>query len=787
MRFDAFFKAFYIGEKDGYLISFTTTWAIPKFFAETVLTTEEYREKLPDHMSYDKWFQGNSSPRHHWANMAKDYDEKKLVAALKTELDDKNLPRFLQQFGIESSDPVNKPLLCVAIAQQFKAIIDRKGEADDCIRDIYLSGNIKADFIDYVDKAKNRYKVMKLEGEEVPLADFFVCNTIGEKEKVFVDKQRINCAYLDEPDLNKIRCFYQERGYDNLKTVLIGSGGCGKSLMLQYLFLNSANEYIKTGILPVFLELRYFTQNDDILSFIVETVSAKDDKFTKDAANMLLLSGRIQLLLDGFDEIDPSDVDTFLRELERFTDKYDKTQVIITSRQNESIAGLHGYVKFYVWPFDNDQSMKLIDRILASKNQLSERDSVVEYINNGFLKKNGVFASHPLLLSYVAMNYPLYSRYNDNPSLFYKATYEALLSGHDDNKKPYDRVFKSVDNADQFSVVFKQFCAISYKDGKLQFDTNTFDAYFYKLTSYESFENPHKMTLKSFKHDVCSTACMMYEQDVDIFYIDPGFQEFLFAEYYYQANEIEMKELRNSLSNIPFMELSRFDALDMLRKLAELKFKTFVLLPYLESVFTTDDNESFLKFLQNGFDEIKIINIDEAIKSIFLLSINPESIQYPVNANNMKSILMNYVLRELGIDYEYAFCLYAKDKVLIDGAIRQVKITEDMQISGKLLGKESKVDDKKVLSIECKPVDEFKYISIIQKNKHKNDWLTDADNNVVCFGNRIMVHSYDISCNPDAYKELIENIKCNSKDTYEVFLKIKRYYKQLKREHYVNK
>lgn len=789
MEFDAFFRAFHIGGNDGYLMSYTTTWSIPKFFVETVLTAEEYRTKLPqDDMSYDKWFQGNSSPRNHWANMAKDYDEKTLVDTLMSALDDENLPKLLQQFEIESTEPVNKSLLCVAIAQQFKAIIDGKGKSDDCIRDVYLLGNIKADFTDYISKATQRYNVMKLiGGKEVPLVDFFVCNTIGEKEKVFADKQRIKCAYLDNPDLDKIREIYKQRSYDNLKTVLIGSGGCGKSLMLQHLFLTAANEYKKTGTLPVFLELRYFAQSDDIFSFIVKTVFAKDESFTDEAARMLLTSGRIRLLLDGFDEIDPSDVNSFLTKLGQFTDKYDRVQVVITSRQNESITGLNGYVKLYVWPFDNDQSMNLIDRILAYQGQLGERDTVIQYISNGFLKKDGVFASHPLLLTYVAMKYPSYSRYNDNPSLFYKATYEALLSGHDDNKKPYDRVFMSVDNADQFSAVFKQFCAISYKDGVLQFDTTTFDAYFYKLTAHQHFENPHKMTLKNFKHDVCSTACMMYEQDVDIFYIDPGFQEFLFAEYYYQASEEEMDELVHSLSKTSFAKLGRFDALEMLCASSELKFKTHVLLPFLEGIYTSDDAESFMRFLQSGFDEIRIINMDEVCKSIYLFSINPELILYPQNENHAKSILLNYILRDLGVDQEYAFCLYAKDNVPADGIIKSMHITEDMQISGKLLGQETEVDGKKAFLIDCKPVDVFDYISLIQKNEYNNDWLTDADNNVVCFGNRITVDSYDITVNTDAYKELIENVKCNSKDTYEVFLQIKQYCKQLKRERHRNR
>ena len=78
----------------------------------------------------------------------------------------------------------------------------------------------------------------------------------------------------------------------------------------------------------------------------------------------MLRSGRCQLLLDGFDEIDPSDIDSFLLKLESFTDTYDKVQVVITSRGNEYLTGLHNYIKLYVWPFDNDQSLKLIDMIL---------------------------------------------------------------------------------------------------------------------------------------------------------------------------------------------------------------------------------------------------------------------------------------------------------------------------------------------------------------------------------------------------------------------------------------
>jgi hypothetical protein len=64
----------------------------------------------------------------------------------------------------------------------------------------------------------------------------------------------------------------------------------------------------------------------------------------------------------------------------------------------------------------------------------------------------------------------------------------------------------------------------------------------------------------------------MYERAYDLFYIDPGFQEYLFADYYSCADTSEVLELQKSLEKIPFLTLSRFDALDMLHGFSKEKF-----------------------------------------------------------------------------------------------------------------------------------------------------------------------------------------------------------------------
>ncbi len=774
MQYNAFFKAFYIEENDGCLKGYTTTWAIPKFFAESILRTEESRDKLPtDDMSYDKWFRGKASPRNHWANFSKHYKEEFLVSDLEAALDDKNLRKLLNAFGVKDDEAeINKSLLCAAIAQQFKEIIDGKGTGRDVLTDIYLSGNIKAEFTEYINKAVDRYNVMKLiGGDEVPLEEFYVSNTIGEKERVFADKKRIKCLYLDDPTLKDIRDIYQKRrGYDNLWTLLIGSGGCGKSLMLQNLFIKVAKEYKKTGILPVFLELRYFKQSDDLLSFITNTVHDKELKFTQEIANKLLSSGRCQLLLDGFDEIDPSDIDDFLVKLRQFIDKYDKVQIVISSRENESLTGLHHFVKLYMWPFDTAQSEQLIDKILAYREETEEKETVLKYINNGFLKKDGVFASHPLLLTFTTIKYPAYKRFNSNHLLFYKSTYEALLSGLDDNKKPYDRVFMSVDDSLQFSTVFREFCAITYKEGALEFNTLEFERYFKKLKSYKEFKNPYKMNIKNFKRDVCSTACMMYEEECDIYYIDPGFQESLFAEYYVQAEIDETEDLVADLKLLPYSKILRFDALDMLYSQVEIKFKIHILIPFLAEIFKGSDEEDFVQFLKTCFDEINVYVHDQTLENNFMHENGLERVSYSKNENHAKTILLNFVLKLIGEDVEFPFSLHTSD---------MAQVPSENEIAGKLIGQVNDVDGAQVLLINGKSLN---YYEIMRKNGYDQDWLTDENKELLCFGLGYTIDGYNLCQETEKYKSFLVNAMKESQETYDMFLKIKTFYKSLLKE-----
>lgn len=371
------------------------------------------------------------------------------------------------------------------------------------------------------------------------------------------------------------------------------------------------------------------------------------------------------------------------------------------------------------------------------------------------------------------MLYPQYRRFNENHQLFYKMTYEALLSGHDDNKKPYDRVFKSVDDAPQFSKVFEQFCALSYQDGVLEFDANTFEKYFNLITIHKEFKNPHKMNIKNFKHDVCSTACMMYERECDVFYIDPGFQEYLFSEYYVKADISEMDQLLSSLKNLSYSKVLKLDALEMLYSQCEDKFKEYLLIPFLSSVFTKKDTEAFERFLGQYFDEVHICVHDKKQELFMSATYDVEKVIYSDVENYPSSILMNFVLKMVGEHIDYSFAVHSS---LVES------IPENAEETGKLVARIKENDRKKIMQIDNKSSNLYESIRISHKQGYDHSWITDTDQNLICFGKKVKVDSYDFYESQESFMEMANDIAKQSNDTYNVFLKIEKYYKQLKRE-----
>ncbi len=772
MNYSDLCKAFYIRTTSGGLKNHTSQQDISLFFVENAINSDEAKEKLPTSTSsYDKWYSGETSPKKLWKYVKNEISTEVYVEIIKNELDENNIEKVGKKLGIKlpSGEKINDNRLAISIARVMYDLAENRGESKRSICDYYVETENRTVFDRYIEAKRERYSVMKLlGGEEVNLEDYFVCNTISDKRHVWVERYRSTGRSIDNATLKGIRELYANRGFDNRKVVLLGSGGSGKTLMLQHMFLQALDEYPTSKVLPVFLELRNYTQSMSINGFIAESLNVSNDYFDENRVHESLLEGKLILLFDGLDEIDPSDIDGFHKKLIAFAEKYIDVQIVVASRDCEARSGLKQFIPLYVLPFNNIQSMQLVDKILTTENNMEAKPEIINYLENGFIKKNGVFASHPMMLTFVAINYPKFNEFNNSHLIFYQRAYEAMLTGHDDNKKPYDRVFRSVDDSEKFTKVFAEFCAKTYEKGVHEFDAETFGVFFESLSSYRKFNNTHKMNIKNFKQDACSTACMMYEEDEKVYYIDPGFQKYLFAHYYLNASSEETRKMGEILSNINGTAFDDFEALDMLYERETEKIELCVILPFLQEIYRgKEDKDSFLSYLIAGYDRFAytIINMSK-VKELTGKEYQVKDLGV-ASLNETRTVLLDYILRILK-KHKNAIYISENKECCIEGCQFE-----------EVYGRYELEDGQKTFSLSS-----F-YSDQMLKNSSSGcdyEYIFEDDNTPAIFGTTYSIDTLDLEDTPDRYRRLIGYMMQEENDFLRDYLAIKSYYANLLRK-----
>ena len=540
--------------------------------------------------------------------------------------------------------------------------------------------------------------------------------------------------------------------------------------MLQHLFVNSAKQYAKTGLLPIFVELREFSFGHRALfDTILETVQNMDDSFTRDEAIKMLSTGRCQILLDGVDEIDPSDIKDFQRRLMNFLKKYPDNQVVMTSRFCDAYSGIKGFVPLYLLPFDSEQSKILIDRLLVQAEPAAKK-KVYECIRRGFIKKDGAFVSNPMMLTFIIENHAELSSFYGKRYLFYKSAYDAIVLDHDNDKTAYERIYRSVSSPDEFTEVFSEFCAITYRQGVFQFDGASFEKFFKQLKSKDIVENPKKLTAKSFQFDACSTSCMMFESKLDIFYIDPGFQEYMFARYYAFADIDEIRDLGKALQSVSSDRYDKWVAFKMLYEIAPEKTEIHLFLPFLEQIFRgKDDDEAFVQFLILGYDKINYMVLhQERIKEFR----PPAGIMSQIDIgelNEPKTIILS-VMYSIMKEFNFVRIVTYSEQAYLQEAVQAAVVGEYANVH-------FKGDEGEKLLLRIVPVAEYEADTFAEKQDISR--LIHDKNGIVKFGDECYLHMNEVSVSLDKYKNIVKALAEEESTMKQLFNKVKLYYSEI--------
>ena len=770
MRYTDFFSKFYMGRSSCGILGYKSKEKITEYFMTAALE-EAYHDRLPtSNSTYGKWFDGTRNPENVlWGTVVSHFDEDGFIDKLSNELNDSELQNVMRSFRIElqeGEDP-DKRLFAYALAKQFYAIAQGNGNADDLVKNYYKPEAHIISFPEYADRTKAKYEKTETpfsDGEERLLEDVYVCNILSSRLAATKNRHsRTQEKTILDANLDLI-AEYSKR------VILVANGGMGKSMMLQHLFLESIHKHLKTGLLPILIELRDFSENNDLFNeYIVRTAKTYDRSLTCKKLEELMSSGKCQILMDGADEIDPSDVNAFQRQIVKLADRYPYNQYVVASRECDIIKAVKGFSKLYLRPFNREQSSTLINNLLVDSEDETIRDEIINYIEGDFLQKHKVFASNPMLLTFVIMKYPIVDSFQGKKRLFYRTVYDAIACGHDEAKRGYSRVFRSAQNSEEFTKVFRELCAVTYIKHEVEFDLDTFDEYFRNLVTKASLENPKIMTCKNFIHDACAIACMMYEDDIKLLYIDPGFQEYLFAQHYFSAAPEELETLGQTLWDVAETEFDGNDAFEMLNEFSSEKFERYFLKPYLHNIFNgKSEITEFIFFLRYGYREFEYQVVDTDIVAVYTSKNNAEWISPKPIIIEPSSIIFSILLRRL--DISNILCLAVFENSLNYPEFMTAGIFGEHYFDSS--DGKNRIIPRRLLRRELDDLQAYERTHTIE-NYIRND-----DMQFVCFGHEYKMNFDKVLETPEKYSALINILKTPEEDVWKAYCKVKEYYER---------
>lgn len=771
MKYTDFFSKFYMGRSSCGILGYKSKEKIPEFFMTAALK-EAYCDRLPtSNDTYGKWFDGTRKPGNEiWSLVVSHFNKDGFIDTVSSALNDSELQMIMCRFGIvlRDGEAPDKRLFAYALAKQFYSIAQGNGNADDVAEKFYKPDAHIISFPEYAERTKAKYKKIGMpfsDGEERLLEDVYVCNILSSRLATTKNRHnRTQERIIQNATLDLIAEYSK-------KVILVANGGMGKSIMLQHLFLESINKHLQTGVLPIMIELRDFSENNDLYNdYIVKTVEIYDRQLTNKKIEDLMISGKCQILLDGADEIDPSDMKVFQRQIIELTDRYPYNQYIVASRECDIIKAVNGFSRMYLHPFNAEQSSTLINKLFTDSEDETICDEIIKYISGNYLQKHKVFASNPMLLTFVIMKYPIVDSFEGKKRLFYRAVYDAMVCCHDEEKRGYSRVFRSAQNAEEFTRVFREFCAITYIKHDIEFDFDTFDAYFKNLVTKNTLENPKIMTSKNFIHDACATACMMYEEDIKLLYIDPGFQEYLFAQHYFTAAPEELENLGHTLWNMVETEFDGYDAFEMLNEFSSEKFEKNLLVPYLHNIFKgKSDDASFISFISCGYKELEYQVIDPDVVDAYSKRYEEEWVTLKGIITEPANIIFSILLRRLNIPGLLYLSVYENlpnYPEFMTAGIFGEHYFEPQERKKKIL-------PRRLLRQDIDDLQTYERTHVVENYVH------DDNKNLVCFGYEYKIRFDNVLKSPETYSALINILKTPNEDAWKVYCKLKGHYEEL--------
>jgi len=324
------------------------------------------------------------------------------------------------------------------------------------------------------------------------------------------------------------------------RLVFIGTAGCGKSTLLRYLFIKLVEEK-KFGV-PIMLELRNLNTEPDLTvkDYLFNSLHEINKDFQMHQFEVALESGKLILILDGFDEIDPSSRKRIEKETLSISREYPSTTLILASRPDDIFDSWEEFTKLKVLPLSKEQTIELITKLDYDS---EIKDSFLSELKKGLFERHKDFLSNPLLLTMMLLTYEQIAEIPSKMHIFYNQAFETLFNKHDALKSLYKRKSYSSIPIDDFKHILSAFSITSYSKRSVSFSRE-------KAITY--LNNSKKLTgidfsSEKFLLDLLESVCILYKDGIFYTYTHRSFQEYFAAYFLAKFNTPKRKEILKKL------------------------------------------------------------------------------------------------------------------------------------------------------------------------------------------------------------------------------------------------
>ena len=459
--------------------------------------------------------------------------------------------------------------------------------------------DLPAGYDGYLKSAGNKYgtiKTLLYKDEPHPFYDFYVCNNVAWNEAA---PGNTGLRQKVEEGLN-----YRKLSAISKYTILCGTGGLGKSMMLRHILLDAVSNFDTYGRIPVIVQLRNYNEDySDISGFVLSDISGLWGSLDKEGLLSMLKAGRLLLLFDGLDGIKSECLEKFTNQLTAFVDRYPDNTVVISSRPYSHFTSFHYFTIVRLLPLTKEQSGQLIERLDLKADSKMVKEQFTGQLKDGLYEDRKGLSDNPLLLTIMFMTFNTFGDVSGQKHVFYENMYQVLAKGNDSfNKESFRRSFSMKCSVNDFADYFSFFCAVTYNDGIISFTHGKMDLYFRRLKNHYKLED---VDVDDFIYDLTSNLCLMYNENDEYSFIHRSFQEYFCARYFsYQKDE----NLRRTIAIFDRHDPTKKEdiVLPMLYEMIPDRLKEFVFIPYLESLIRKcDEGDGIWTFLPTIYKNLE--------------------------------------------------------------------------------------------------------------------------------------------------------------------------------------